>query len=103
MQIIKKISKMIEEELEGACEYARHALKYKEEYPSLGKVLYEFSMDELEHVNTLHTEVVKMIESYRRDHGDPPEAMQAIYDYVHEQQIDKAAKVRNYQDQYKTY
>lgn len=103
MTIIKKICKMIEEELEGSCNYVKCALKYKEDYPGLAKTFYELSNDEMEHVSTLHSEVVKIIEAYRREHGEPPEAMMAVYDYLHEQQIEKANKVRMYQDQYKNY
>lgn len=103
MTIIKKVCKMIEEELEGACNYAKCAIKYKEDYPSLSKTLYELSGDEMEHVSALHSEVVKIIEAYRREQGEPPEAMQAVYDYLHEQQIEKANKIRMYQDQYKNY
>ena len=103
MTIIKKVCKMIDEELEVACNYAKCALKYKEEHPSLAKAFYEISGDEMEHVSTLHSEIVKLIEAYRRENGDPPENMMAIYDYLHEQQIEKANKVRMYQDQYKTY
>lgn len=29
--------------------------------------------------------------------------LSAVYDYIHEQQIEKANKVRMYQDQYKNY
>lgn len=103
MKIIKKVCAMIDEELEGACEYAKCAIKYKEDYPNLSKVLHSLSDDEMGHVNTLHSEVVKLIENYRREHGEPPEAMMAVYDYIHEQQIEKANKVRMYQDQYKNY
>ena len=103
MTIIKKLCRMIDEELEVACTYAKCALKYKEDYPSLSKTFYELSGDEMEHVSALHGEVTKLIESYRRENGEPPESMQAVYDYLHEQQIEKANKVRMYQDQYKNY
>ena len=103
MTIIKKLNKMIEDELEGACEYAKCALKYKEDNNSLAKAFYELSNEEMEHVSILHNEVVKLIEAYRKEHGNPPEAMQAVYDYLHEQQIERANKIRMYQDQYKNY
>lgn len=103
MVIIKLLADKIEEELEDACSYAKSALKYKEEYPSVAKTFYDLSLDEMEHMSMLHGEVTKLIESYRREHGEPPEAMQIIYDYVHEKHMDKAAKVKIYQEQYKSY
>lgn len=103
MTIIKKVSEMIQEELEDACNYAKCALKYKDDYPSLAKAFYQLSTEESEHARILHGEVVKLIESYRRDNGEPPEAMQAVYDYLHEQQIEKANKARMYQEQFKNY
>ena len=103
MTIIKKVCEMIDEELEGACHYVKCALKYKEEYPGLSKTFYELSGDEMEHVSSLHNEIVKLIEAYRRENGEPPENMLAVYDYLHERQIEKANKVRMYQDQYKSY
>lgn len=103
MVIIKKLADMIEEELDDACKYIKCALKYQEERPNLAKVFYELSTEEMGHMNTLHNEVLKIIESYRREQGEPPEAMQVIYDYVHEKHIEKANKVRMYQEQYKNY
>ena len=37
MKIIKELSEMIEEELDGAEEYAREAVKLRETLPSLAK------------------------------------------------------------------
>ena len=33
--------------------------------------------------------------------SEPPEKMQAIYDYLHEKQIERAADVRRLQDMYR--
>lgn len=52
-------------------------------------------------MSMLHAEVEAVIQKYRQEHGEPPEKMQAIYDYLHEKQIERAADVRRLQDMYR--
>ena len=101
MRIIEKIEDLIEEEIHDVKKYAKMAAELKKEHPALAQVLYNISVQEENHQAALHTEVVKMIESYRRDHGEPPAAMMAVYEHVHKKHIDKMAEARRYQELYK--
>ena len=76
MQIISKLSDMIEEELNDAEKYIQCAMKYKEERPNLASTFSRLSQDEMTHVGLLHDQVVMLITEYRKEHGDPPEKMQ---------------------------
>lgn len=101
MKIIKELSEMIEDELEGAEHYAKQAIYLKEEHPNLAGTLYEISTQEVRHVNMLHDEVVKLIKAHRESHGEPPPAMMAIYEWQHNRQIEKMKEVKILQSQFR--
>ena len=101
MELIKKLSNMIEEELDDAEKYAKCALKYKDEHTSLSRLFYTLSQEEMDHMSRLHEAVVEIIKKYRDEKGEPPAEMQAVYDYLHEKQIEEAKEVKEYQDMYK--
>ena len=101
MKVIKKIEELIEEEIHDQKKYAKMAVEVKSEHPMLAQLLYNISIQEEGHATALHGEVVKIIEQYRKEHGAPPPAMQAVYDYLHERHMEKAADAKHYQDVYK--
>ena len=102
MKIIKHISEMIEDEIEGALDYARKACEWKGEYPKLAATLLDLSHEELPHISRLHDEVVRLIKEYRQEKGEPPADMMAVYEYLHKKHIDKVAEIKRYQEMYKS-
>ena len=102
MKLIQILEEKIEDEIHDIKEYAQMAAELKEEHPAMAQVLYNISVQEDAHQAALHKEVVKIIEDHRRMHGEPPAAMMAVYEYVHQKHIDALADARRYQDVYKS-
>ena len=94
MKIIQWLSDKISEEIgDGSC-YAEKALLVRDEYPDLANVLNRISQEEMNHMSMLHNEVAKIIAQYRKEHGEPPASMLAVYDYKHKEQIEDARDVK---------
>lgn len=101
MKLIQKLCEMIDEEIGDADKYAKLAIKYREERPALANTFYDLSTDELRHMKLLHDQVVTVIEEYRKEKGEPPAAMTAVYEYLHEKQIERSNAVRLAWDAYR--
>ena len=57
MKLIKTMSEMVIDEVDGAEKYAKEALMLKDERPEIAKMFYNLANEELGHVNTLHIAV----------------------------------------------
>lgn len=101
MKLIKELEELIEDEIHDVKKYAKMAAAVKAEHPGLAQVLYTISTQEDTHQAALHSEVVKIIEEYKRTKGEPPAAMMAVYDFMHKRHIEDMAEARRYQDIYK--
>lgn len=101
MLIIQKLSEMIEEEICDSEKYIRCALNHKDQHPALADLFARMSDDEMRHMSLLHEQVVKFIEMYRKEKGEPPEGMMAVYNYMHQRHIDHTAEVKRLQEMYK--
>ena len=101
MKEIKLLMEHIEDELEDAHTYAELAVEYKHDDPELADLFYRLSGEEINHMNALHKDVVSHKEEYRKQKGEPPAAMMAVYNYRHQREMDKAERVDVLQGMYK--
>lgn len=100
MKIIKDVSKDIECTLDKAEDYAKKATLYKTDYPEIAQTYYAAASTQLDLMKSFHDKVVNLINDYRKTKGEPPAPMMAIYDYLHERFIEKAAAVKNLQEMF---
>ena len=101
MEIIKQLVEKIDDELEDADKYIKCAYKVKEKYPSLADTYYKLSLEEMNHMSMLHSEVARIIQEYRKKSGEPPAAMMAVYEYLHKKHINRAGKIKAMQQMYR--
>ena len=101
MKIIRTLEEMIEDEIHDIKKYAKMADAVRNEHPALAQVLFSISTQEDSHQKALHAEVVKIVEEYRRKNGDPPAAMLAVYEYMHERHVEKLEEAHRYQEMYR--
>ena len=97
MKLIQCLTDNIHEELADSRKYAELALKYKEINPNIARIFHTLSQNEMEHASLLHEAVSDVIVDYRKNTGEPPADMMAIYNYLHEKEIEKAADVKRLQ------
>lgn len=100
MKIIKCLSELIQDELSDTEKYIELALKYEDEDKETAKLFDDLSNEEMKHMQRLHDRVTAIISSYRSKNGEPPESMLAVYNYLHEKQIERAKEVKILQDMF---
>ena len=94
------MSEKIKEELKDAEAYIDLATEWKKDQPEAADLFAELSAEEVGHADKLHGRITEMIEAYRTRDGEPPAGMMAIYEYMHEQQIEMAMMVKVKQRMY---
>ncbi len=94
MEIIKKISTQIREEINDARKYYECAKEVKENYPILASSYIELANAELGHADKLHAQVVLIINKFKSEGNQVPPTMQELYNYLHKQMIDEVEELK---------
>lgn len=101
MKEIEFLMERIHEEIEDAHVYAEKAVLCKEKDPELAGTYLKISEEELNHMSMLHRNVIRLIAEFRREKGEPPADMMAIYEYLHKCAIRNAETVGVLQGMYR--
>ena len=94
MREIKDIVKDIREELEDAEHYAKTSAKMKAEDSTNASVYADMARQELGHADNLHKMAVRAIERQKASGVIPPAAMQAVWDWEHDNMMEKVARIK---------
>lgn len=94
MKIIKEYVEKIDEELEGAKDYAEKYVEHKVKGDTSAATKYkEMANDELKHAMYEHEMAVKEIEEISKVYT-PPAEMQKVWDEAHKKYVERAAWVK---------
>lgn len=94
MHEIRHLAEEIREELDDAEKYAREAVKHAEDDPEGASTYADLSRQELGHANRLYEMAARHIEKAKDAGRHPTEAEQAVWDWVRERMLDRAAHVK---------
>lgn len=98
MKEIKDIIAFIDDEIDGACEYIKYAVKMKGVDDLAYQTALRLAATEMEHVDAWHAVAVKAIEAKRAEmkmRGQQvPAYMQAMWDDEHAEYLEKVAKLK---------
>lgn len=100
MKVIKCLTENIEATLDAAECNIKKAIEYKDSFPVAAKAFFTQSVILMDSIKAQHEAAVNIIEAYRKEKGEPPAPMMAIYEYMHERQITQAAGIKALQDMY---
>ena len=100
MIIIRNICHDIKEKIHDSDKDIRKAIELKYEYPILANDYYEFSVERMQEALDLHSKVVKIIEEYRKQEGEPNETMRKLWECEQKIIIEQSEDVKILQEHY---
>lgn len=91
----------IEEELEDAHGYLKHAIQYKEQSPELAATLFKLASEEMGHAQILQAAANQEVAARRKEVGVMmPEEMTTVYEWLKCRHAEKLKDLKKMQDVY---
>jgi len=101
MRIVKQLLAQINDELDGAKDYAINALDLKQSKPELSRLYKDMASTEYQHANSLHEWAVRYVDEARASGVVPPPEMIEKWEQEHRLAIARQAEVKVYIDLYR--
>lgn len=101
MKYISVLLEQMDDELDGAHEYAQCALRSKDEDRELAEVYMSLARTELDHYQKLYNQMTRIMTNYRSEHGDMSYELQEFYDWQRTKTMNHMAEVKVLVDSYK--
>ena len=101
MRLIKCLSHYMEDEICGCIKYAKDALEYQYSKPNMAKIFFQMAQTEYAHYQTLHEQVVKLIDEIQEQKREYPQKMYNQWDCKHRELIEKAEIAMTYLGMFK--
>jgi len=98
---IKEIARYIDEELGDSQKYAKKALCYKMEDSQLAQMYFQLSTEEMDHMNRLHNQVIKLIKKAKEEEVKVADAVEIAYDMLHERLIEWSKEIKVMQNMFR--
>lgn len=94
MREIEKIVDQIHDEIEGAENYYRCAIDYKETNSTIANTYIDLAQVELTHVDKLHSIVVSLINKAKETRKVIPTGMLEIWDWQHKKIVEEVEELK---------
>lgn len=93
MSMMKHLLAQINDEIEGAKEYASFALKFKDDDRELSTMYCSMAKAELGHYNNLDNQIVKMLDKYYENEDKRYSGFEEMYEWKKSENLAKIAEV----------
>lgn len=101
MRHVSMLLEQMDDELDGAREYAQCSLHLKDEDRELADVYVSLARTELDHYQKLYNQMTRIMTNYRSEHEDMSHELQEFYDWQRTKTMNCMAEVKVLVDSYK--
>lgn len=101
MRHVSMLLEQMDDELDGAREYAQCALHLKDEDRELADIYVSLARTELDHYQKLYNQMTRIMTNYRSEHEDMSHELQEFYDWQRTKTMNCMAEVKVLVDSYK--